>query len=218
MMKHLFRVPLMVVILALQNAKTELTTEQTIETMESYEDFGYDYDLQDIHYAIKVPVPNITVPNITVYRQMEDRERDSVIVLCMFHQMAAMRYSWWMQTVKLSVESELNYTKEIVQCSSLESRPCVFMVTVSPPASFTCVHEIHTDEGVKNVSSQTYHYKQSVLYHHEEGVSLFYICYSSSIAVGLFIMSVAVIVTSIRSKDKDSINTTAVTGNDYMDA
>ncbi|XP_067270506.1 uncharacterized protein [Pseudorasbora parva] len=210
MMKLLFRVLLMVVILALQKCQ-ELNMDY-----EGSMDYSGMWALDDV---INVPVPNITVPNITVYRQMEDRERDSVIVLCMFDQMAAMRYSWWMQSVDLSVESELNYTKEIVQCSSLESRPCVFMVTVSPPASFTCVHEIHTDEGVKNVSSQTYHYKQSVLYHHEEGVSLFYICYSSSIAVGLFIMTVAVIVTSIRSKDKDSINTTtAVTGNDYMDA
>ncbi|XP_067270505.1 uncharacterized protein [Pseudorasbora parva] len=193
MMKLLFRVLLMVVILALQKCQ-ELNMDY-----EGSMDYSGMWALDDV---INVPVPNITVPNITVYRQMEDRERDSVIVLCMFDQMAAMRYSWWMQSVDLSVESELNYTKEIVQCSSLESRPCVFMVTVSPPASFTCVHEIHTDEGVKNVSSQTYHYKQSVLYHHEEGVSLFYICYSSSIAVGLFIMTVAVIVTSIRSKDK----------------
>jgi len=38
--------------------------------------------------------------------------------------------------------------------------------------------------------------------HHEEGASLFYICFSSFIAVGLFIMTVAVIVTTIRSKAK----------------
>jgi len=42
----------------------------------------------------------------------------------------------------------------------------------------------------------------AVLDHHEEEVSLFYICFSSFIAVGLFIMTVAVIVTTIRSKAK----------------
>ncbi len=42
----------------------------------------------------------------------------------------------------------------------------------------------------------------AVLDHNEEGVSVFYICFSSFIAVGLFIMTAAVIRTTIRSKAK----------------
>ncbi|XP_048066136.1 macrophage mannose receptor 1-like [Megalobrama amblycephala] len=58
-----------------------------------------------------------------------------------------------------------------------------------------------------------------VLDHHREGVSLFYICFSSFIAVGLVIMTAAVIMTTIRSKAKDAINsTTTVTEDEYMDA
>ncbi|XP_050972911.1 uncharacterized protein LOC127169515 [Labeo rohita] len=83
------------------------------------------------------------------------------------------------------------------------TKQCVFLVTVSPPASFTCVHEIHSDEDIKYLRSQTYNYRWSVMDHHKEGVSLFYICFSSSIAVGLFIMTAAVIMTNIRSRTKD---------------
>ncbi|KTG45739.1 hypothetical protein cypCar_00032856 [Cyprinus carpio] len=138
-------------------------------------------------------------PNITVYRQTEDREH--VIVLCKF----GMTHRW--QSIELSVESELKYTIE--QCTLYYSEMCVFLVTVRPPASFTCVHE--------NLRSQTYNYSGSVSDHPEEGASLLYICFSSFIAVGLFIMTAAVIVINIRSKTKDT-NSTAVTNNDYMEA
>ncbi|XP_050972913.1 macrophage mannose receptor 1 [Labeo rohita] len=40
----------------------------------------------------------------------------------------------------------------------------------------------------------------------EEGVSTFYICFSSFVAVGLFIMTAAVIVTNIRSRTKGNTN------------
>ncbi|XP_048066137.1 uncharacterized protein LOC125279951 [Megalobrama amblycephala] len=201
---------LLVVMLSLQSGLLEGITVPTTEfTYEEYADYYISWE--PVYHNME----NITVPNITVYRQMEDREHDSVIVLCMFDRM---RYSWQMQFFELSVESELNYTKENLKCT-LDGEMCVFMVTVSPPASFTCVHEIHSNGEVKNLSSHTYSYKRSVLDHHKEGVSLFYICFSSFIAVGLVIMTAAVIVTTIRSKAKDSINhTTTVTDNDYMDA
>ncbi|XP_048066135.1 uncharacterized protein LOC125279948 isoform X2 [Megalobrama amblycephala] len=201
-MKLLFQVLLLSVMLASQKCQDAWILEDL-----------YDDVLDLEHYSGE----NVTVPNITVYRQMEDGEHDSVIVLCMFDPMFEMRYSWQMQSFELSVESELNYTKEIEECST--SDMCVFLVTVSPPASFTCVHEIHSDGEVKYLHSQTYNYNKSVLDHHKEKVSLFYICFSSFIAVVLIIMTAAVIVTTIRSKAKDSINsTTTVSDNDYMDA
>uniref|UniRef100_A0A671KQG6 Uncharacterized protein n=1 Tax=Sinocyclocheilus anshuiensis TaxID=1608454 RepID=A0A671KQG6_9TELE len=127
---------------------------------------------------------------------MEDRE--NVIVLCKFAQMFERRYRF--QSFNLSVESELNYTMELLKCSSLDSSEiCVFLVTASPPASFTCVHEFDFGLDVRNLRSQTYNY---IFDHHEEGLSLSYICFSSFIAVGLFIMTAAVIVTHIRSKTK----------------
>uniref|UniRef100_A0A8C2L218 Uncharacterized protein n=1 Tax=Cyprinus carpio TaxID=7962 RepID=A0A8C2L218_CYPCA len=149
-------------------------------------------------YGYERKFDNVPGPNITVYRQTEDREH--VIVLCKF----GMTHRW--QSIELSVESELKYTIE--QCTLYYSEMCVFLVTVRPPASFTCVHE--------NLRSQTYNYSGSVSDHPEEGASLSYICFSSFIAVGLFIMTAAVIVINIRSKTKDT-NSTAVTDNDYVE-
>ncbi|XP_042585145.1 uncharacterized protein LOC109078572 isoform X1 [Cyprinus carpio] len=150
-------------------------------------------------YGYERKFDNVPGPNITVYRQTEDREH--VIVLCKF----GMTHRW--QSIELSVESELKYTIE--QCTLYYSEMCVFLVTVRPPASFTCVHE--------NLRSQTYNYSGSVSDHPEEGASLLYICFSSFIAVGLFIMTAAVIVINIRSKTEDT-DSTAVTDNDYMEA
>uniref|UniRef100_A0A8C2L3S0 Uncharacterized protein n=1 Tax=Cyprinus carpio TaxID=7962 RepID=A0A8C2L3S0_CYPCA len=139
---------------------------------------------------------NVSEPNITVYRQTEDREH--VIVLCKFAEMFRMTYRW--QSFELSVESELDYTIEPVEFFPFYySEMQVFLVTVRPPASFTCVHEIYSDLDVRNLRSQTYNYISD---HHEEGASLLYICFSSFIAVHLFIMTAAVIVINIRSKTK----------------
>jgi len=113
------------------------------------------------HQHVDVDVSDVPVPNITVYRQMEEREHDSVIVLCIFDRMLRRRDSWQMQSFELSVESELNYTKEKLKCTSSDRKMCVFMVTVSPPASFTCVHEIPSNGEVKSLSSETYSYKRS---------------------------------------------------------
>ncbi|XP_051758183.1 uncharacterized protein LOC127517070 [Ctenopharyngodon idella] len=154
---------------------------------------------------------DLPVLNITVYRQKENRER--VIVLCEVD----IEHVFYWPSFTLSVESEEKYTIEIERRFSFAA--CMFMVTVSSPASFTCEIKVYYEGEVKKLSSQTYTYKWSVFDHHEEGVSLFYICFSSFIAVGLVIMTAAVIVTTIRSKAKDSINhTTTVTDNDYMDA
>ncbi|XDV49528.1 hypothetical protein PO909_018761 [Leuciscus waleckii] len=197
-MKLLFQYLLLVVMSALQKCQT---TEEYI-----LNDFAGFYDMESGY----IPDKDLSVPKITVYRQVEDREH--VIVLCE----SDMTSNMFFESSTLSVESELKYTMKRLT-SSLFSDSCVFLVTVSPPASFTCKREIHSNGESKNLSSQTYTY---VLDNHEEGVSLFYICFSSFIAVGLFIMTVAVIVTTIRSKAKDSIinPTTTVTDNDYMDA
>ncbi len=101
-------------------------------------------------------ISDVPEPNITVYRQMEDREH--VVVLCKFAEIVTHRG----QSFELSVESELNFTIEPQQFSPLHSSEMrVFMVTVSPPASFTCVHEIGFNLNVSNLRSQTYNYSGS---------------------------------------------------------
>ncbi|ROI64855.1 hypothetical protein DPX16_3402 [Anabarilius grahami] len=139
---------------------------------------------------------DLPVPNITVYRQKENREH--VIVLC---EVDMERYMLRWLSITLSVESEEKYTIKRVTSSQF-TNTCLFMVTVSSPASFTCETKVYYKGKVKNLRSHTYTYEWSVLDHHEEGVSLFYICFSSFIAVGLVIMTAAVIVTTIRSKAK----------------
>ncbi|KAK2898237.1 hypothetical protein Q8A67_009655 [Cirrhinus molitorella] len=149
-----------------------------------------------IKFMLMCSVSDVPEPNITVYRQMEDRE--SVIVLCRSAKEFVMMYR---RSFDLFVESELNYTVELLEWTLSDSSVMyIFMVTVSPPASFTCVHKFH----FRNLHSQTYNYSGSVLDHHEGGVSSFYICFSSFIAVGLLIMTAAVIVANIRSKTKDA--------------
>ncbi|XP_018954446.1 uncharacterized protein LOC109084205 [Cyprinus carpio] len=215
-MKLLSHVLLLIVMLASQ--KCQESKDWTDYILQ--EDLG-DWFLEDMDdvlliedYIEEYESSDVPDPNITVYRQMEDRE--NVIVLCKFAQMFKRRIRF--QSYKLCVDSELNYTMELLKRSSLDSSEiCVFLVTVSPPASFTCVNELDFGLDVRNLSSLTYDYSGSVFDHHEEGLSLSYICFSSFIAVGLFIMTAAVIMTHIRSKTKDSINTTAVTNNDYVE-
>ncbi|XP_052418677.1 uncharacterized protein LOC127963057 [Carassius gibelio] len=197
-----------------------LTTQDPWQTMtESHQTFSTDIypnvstngnTARTEEYGNHTKSDNVPKPNITVYRQTEDREQ--VIVLCKFAEM--FRGTYRRQSIELTVESELKYTIEPLRLHpfyyyyySQEMR--VFLVTVRPPASFTCVQE--------NLRTQTYNYTGSVSDHHEEGASLLYICFSSFIAVGLFIMTAAVIVINIRSKTKDT-NSTAVTDNDYGEA
>ncbi|XP_048066131.1 uncharacterized protein LOC125279946 isoform X2 [Megalobrama amblycephala] len=154
---------------------------------------------------------DLPVPNITVYRQKENKEH--VIVLCKVD----MEHYMYRPSITLSVESEVKYTMENKIHFSFTA--WMFMVTVSSPASFTCENKVYYKGDVKKLRSHTYTYEWSVLDHHEEGVSSFYICFSSFIAVGLVIMTAAVIVTTIRSKAKDSINhTTTVADGDYMNS
>ncbi|XP_077079510.1 uncharacterized protein LOC143732379 [Siphateles boraxobius] len=172
-MKHFFQVLLLVVMFALKKCQ-------------EYQ----DYD-EPAYYSVDT---NNAVFDITVYRHMEDRQR--VIVVCMFDRMFKWGYTRWIQPFELSVESELNYTKEKVDCTSVETRiTCVYMVTVSPPASFTCEREVHSNGDFINMRTQTYTYKRSVLDYHEEGVSSSCTGFSSFLAVDVFIMTVAVIVT-----------------------
>ncbi len=100
-------------------------------------------------------ISDVPEPNITVYRQMEDR--DHVIVLCKFAEV----FTYRRQSFELSVESELNYTIQPLQFPFFSSEMHVYMVTVIPPASFTCVHEIGFDPDVRNLRSQTYNYSGS---------------------------------------------------------
>ncbi|KAK7145571.1 hypothetical protein R3I93_013342 [Phoxinus phoxinus] len=149
-------------------------------------------------------------PNITVYGQMQDRE--SVIVICSFG------WRYIESSFQLSVGGEHNYTLKNPLCYSNEK--CVFEVKVSPPVSFTCVHEInsavnrrsetytYSPSAQATTMSTTYYQTQNFAEHqHEKGVSLFYIGFFSCIAFGLVIITVAVI---IRSKAKSSV----ITGTD----
>ncbi|KAL1270316.1 hypothetical protein QQF64_032605 [Cirrhinus molitorella] len=130
----------------------------------------------------------VPVPNITVFRQMEDRER--VMVMCSFGKRLNE------STFHLLLEGEHNYTQNNPLCYSSEK--CVFEVKDSPPVSLICEHKIHS---VESHQSETYIYSASGVAE-EEGISLFYICFSSFIAVGLLIMIAAVVVTTIMSKTK----------------
>uniref|UniRef100_A0A8C1ZNN4 Uncharacterized protein n=1 Tax=Cyprinus carpio TaxID=7962 RepID=A0A8C1ZNN4_CYPCA len=134
------------------------------------------------------------VPIITVYQQMGDREH--VIVLCSFGR------RFIESSFQLSVDYEQNYTLKNPACIAHEM--CVFNITVRPPVSLTCIHEIITFGNDSYLLSETY-----VLEHHD-GVSSFYIGFFSFIVVGLIIMTAAVIVTNIRSNAQDS-------NNDYVD-
>uniref|UniRef100_A0A8C2IXV3 Uncharacterized protein n=1 Tax=Cyprinus carpio TaxID=7962 RepID=A0A8C2IXV3_CYPCA len=143
---------------------------------------------------------DVPVPSITVFRQTEDRER--VIVMCSFGRRLTE------SSFQLSLKSEYNYALKNPRCFSNDV--CVLDVKVSPPVSFTCVHQINS---VVNRQSETYTYSLSDP--HYEGVSSFYIGFFSFIAVGLFIMTAAVTVATIKSKAKGSMNTG--TDNDYTD-
>jgi len=80
----------------------------------------------------------------------------------MFDRMFEWEFSRWIKPFELSVQSELNYTKDKVDCNSVGTRiTCVYMVTVSPPASFTCEREVNSNEGFINMRTKTYIYKRS---------------------------------------------------------
>ncbi|XP_048066382.1 uncharacterized protein LOC125280103 [Megalobrama amblycephala] len=91
---------------------------------------------------------NAPVPNITVFRQMQDGEH--VMVMCSFGR------RFIESSFQLSVEGEHSYTLKNPLCYSNEK--CVFDVKVSSSVSFTCVHEINY---VLNHHSETYTYSPS---------------------------------------------------------
>ncbi|KAF4110302.1 hypothetical protein G5714_009554 [Onychostoma macrolepis] len=167
---------------------------------------------RNVHYPLQTPFwhiqdghhSDVPVPSITVFRQMEDRER--MIVMCSFGRRLTE------SSFQLSLKSEYNYALKNPLCVSNDV--CVFDVKASPPVAFTCVHQINS---VVNRQSETYTYNppdDHCLDNHKEGVSSFYISFFSFIAVGLFIMTATVIVTTIKSKAKGSVNTE--TDNDYI--
>ncbi|XP_073675602.1 uncharacterized protein [Garra rufa] len=167
---------------------------------------------RNVYYQPQTPfwhIQDVPVPSITVFRQTEDRER--VMIVCSFGRRLTE------SSFQLSLKSEYNYALKTPQCFSNDV--CVFDVKVSPPVSFTCVHQINS---VVNRQSETYTYSPSDIAadphcsdHRDEGVSSFYISFFSFIAVGLFIMTAAVIMATIKSKAKGSKNTGAE--NDYID-
>ncbi|XDV49516.1 hypothetical protein PO909_018751 [Leuciscus waleckii] len=79
---------------------------------------------------------------------MQDREH--VIVMCSFG------WRFTKSSFQLSVAGEHNYTLKNPLCYSNEK--CVFDVKVSPPVSFTCVHEINS---AVDIHSETYTYSPS---------------------------------------------------------
>ncbi|XP_043102119.1 uncharacterized protein LOC122350007 isoform X2 [Puntigrus tetrazona] len=172
---------------------------------------------RNVHYQLQTPFwkiqdghhSDVPVPNITVFRQMEVRER--MIIMCSF------RRRLTESSFQLSLKSEYSYALKNPLC--FLNDVCVFDVKISPPVSFTCIHQINS---VVNRQSETYTYSQPdfVADHHgldnHEGVSPLYISFFSFIVVGLFIMTAAVIVTTIKNKVKDSTNTGI--DNDYINA
>ncbi|KAI2662061.1 Protein argonaute-3 [Labeo rohita] len=139
---------------------------------------------------------DVPVPSITVFRKMGDGEH--VIVMCSFGRRLIE------SSFQLSLTSEYNSALMNPQCFS--NNVCVFDVNVSSPVSLTCVHQINS---VVNRQSVTYTYSPPDFVagphcsdHHDGGVSSFYIGFFSFIVVGLFIMIVAVIMATIKSKAK----------------
>lgn len=102
---------------------------------------------------------DVPVPSITVFRQTEDRER--VIVMCSFGRRLTE------SSFQLSLKSEYNYALKNPRCFSNDV--CVFDVKVSPPVSFTCVHQINY---FVNRQSETYTYSLSGKIHCSSSVLL----------------------------------------------
>uniref|UniRef100_A0A8C2L0M2 Uncharacterized protein n=1 Tax=Cyprinus carpio TaxID=7962 RepID=A0A8C2L0M2_CYPCA len=157
------------------------TTQTPYWTMVYYQTQTPFWPIQNEHHS------DVPVPSNTVFRQTEDRER--VLVMCSFGRRLTE------SCFQLSLKSEYNYALKNPRCFSNDV--CVFDVKVSPPVSFTCVHQINS---VVNRQSETYTYSLSDP--HYEGVSSFYIGFFSFIAVGLVIMTAAVIMTTVKSKAK----------------
>ncbi|KAL1270321.1 hypothetical protein QQF64_032610 [Cirrhinus molitorella] len=134
------------------------------------------------------PPKNVPVPNITVFRQMDDSEH--LIIMCSFGRRLIE------SSFHLFLEGEHNYTLNNALCYS--GGKCVFDVKVIPPVSFICEHRIHF---IESHQSETYIYSPSELAKNDDdakGVSLLYI-FLSCLAV-LLIVTVVVI---IRKKAKD---------------
>ncbi|XP_065104291.1 uncharacterized protein [Paramisgurnus dabryanus] len=189
----------------------------TLETCQDMTDAYYDieYITADYDYVpvTRVPVP----PNITVYHQVDDREH--VIVMCTFE--SGIHWFGW-SSCELSVKTEHNYTLD-----KIRNRDDVnlFVVTVNPPVSFTCMCMTTFNENI--TYSEAYIFDQSGNLniqvrkgsdHHGEGVSLVYIGFVSFITLGLIIMIAAVILTTIKSNTKGASPNITVINNDYEDA
>ncbi|XP_056629400.1 uncharacterized protein LOC130440350 [Triplophysa dalaica] len=171
-------------------------------------------DLDDLNDPAE---DELVSPNITVFQEVEDRGH--FIVICTD---ILWRNLLW-SSPELSIESDNNYTLQ--RGIRFTIPEIVYKVTVSPPVSFTCVQKGDSTGNITELHSETYSFNESghptiqvnrVSGHLEEGVSSFYICFVSFIAVGLILMTVAVIVTSLKRNSKEP--TTGATNNDYENA
>lgn len=106
-----------------------------------------------MNYLSRQCVSDAPVPIITVYQQMGDREH--VIVLCSFGR------RFIESSFQLSVDYEQNYTLKNPACIAHEM--CVFNITVRPPVSLTCIHEIITFGNDSYLLSETYGQSYKIL-------------------------------------------------------
>nr|XP_055023259.1 uncharacterized protein LOC129413569 isoform X2 [Misgurnus anguillicaudatus] len=173
-MKHLFNSLLLISWLTLPKI-----LETGIKTGNAYEIDrffgGYDDDDDDF-----LQDPRRMNPQITVYQQVEDRR--SVIVICRPNR----RIKW--ESCTLTVEDALDYTKEEIQSSRADM--CVFKVTVSPPASFTCM--------LRTQRIETYYYDGSGNLDSDYNENGSVIGGFLSIGICLIIITAGVVVSNIR--------------------
>ncbi|XP_030640383.1 uncharacterized protein LOC115820831 isoform X5 [Chanos chanos] len=138
--------------------------------------------------------PHIPKPSIHVYRQVESEKK--VVVACTYLKKTMQSH------FQLSVKGAYSHTYRDPEC--LSGMVCLFNVTVLPPVSFTCVHKMTVSGSSVDVTSEPYTYTQEVVKQHTLSGSVYYQGFSVFIGLGLLIMITVVIVTTLKSRRKDS--------------
>ncbi|XP_036433970.1 uncharacterized protein LOC118812968 [Colossoma macropomum] len=138
----------------------------------------------------------IPVPTVEVYQQVEGRER--VLVVCQFGTKTSR------SSFQLSVtEGKSSYMLYDPACTV--EFVCMFNATVSPPASFSCMHGLNRPDASPAQFSETYFYHpQEVSNQPVPAVSPFYIGFASLIGVCLIVMVIVMVVTTLRTRHKGS--------------
>ncbi|XP_072536908.1 uncharacterized protein [Salminus brasiliensis] len=142
------------------------------------------------------PRPYIPDPRVEVYQQVENRE--NVIVVCQFGTKTSM------SSFHLSVRNgDSSYMLPDPACTA--ETTCVFNVTVTPPASFTCVHVVNIYRNLQTLLSGVYTYQP---HKGSEQLDLVaspsYIGFASFIGLGLIILVTVVVVTTLKTRHKGS--------------